>query len=222
MTTSLRPLTGKPASDSVDEAETFTRAVAALKRGDLIVFPTETLYGVGADALNGAAVERVFQLKGRDRQNPIPVLVADEAMLVTLVTEIPPVARTLMEHFWPGPLTIVLPARTGIPQPLLNREGGIGVRISSQAMATRLALALGRPLTATSANPAGKQPARTAQEAEQYFRRQIELFVDGGPLSASAGSTVVEVIGKTSKIIRDGEISAARLTEVLAREELSK
>jgi L-threonylcarbamoyladenylate synthase len=222
MTRSLRPLTGKPASDSVDEAETFTRAVAALRRGELIVFPTETLYGLGADALNSAAVERVFQLKGRNRQTPIPVLVADEAMLVTLVTEIPPIARRLMGHFWPGPLTIVLPARAGIPEALLNRDGGIGVRVSSQPIATRLVGALGRPLTATSANPAGEKPARTAQEAKRYFRGQIELFVDGGTLTSSVGSTVVAVVGNALKIIRDGEISAARLKEILPKEELSR
>jgi L-threonylcarbamoyladenylate synthase len=84
--------------------------IASLKRGDVIVFPTETVYGLGADALNPAAVEKVFQLKGRNPQIPIPVIVADGAMLKGLVEKIPPIARMLMEQFWPGPLTLVLPA----------------------------------------------------------------------------------------------------------------
>jgi L-threonylcarbamoyladenylate synthase len=221
MTRSLRS-SNKPVPDPGDRAENFTRAIAALKRGDLIVFPTETLYGIGADALNDDAVERVFQLKDRNRQNPIPVLVADETMLLTLVTEIPPIARRLMNRFWPGPLTIVLQARAGIPQALVNRDGGIGVRISSQPIAARLLLALGRPLTATSANPAGAQPARTVPQAKRYFRRQIEFFIDGGTLTSSAGSTVVAIAANGLKIIREGEISAARLTEVLPENELSR
>ena len=200
----------------------FRRAVAALKHGDAIVFPTETLYGLGADALNGDAVARVFQLKGRDRQNPIPVLVADEGMLLSLVREIPSTARKLMHRFWPGPLTLVMPARPGVPPALVNRDGGIGVRISSQPIATQLVQALGRPLTATSANPSGQEPARTVEQAAQYFGRQIELFVDAGPLASRTGSTVVQVLGATLKIIRDGEISAAQLQEVLDREELSR
>jgi L-threonylcarbamoyladenylate synthase len=221
MTRPVRPSSDKPVPDPVNGVKSFTRAVAALKRGNLIVFPTETLYGIGADALNAAAVERVFQLKGRNRQNPIPVLVANEAMLLTLVSEIPPMARNLMDRFWPGPLTIVLTARADMPEALLNRDGGIGVRISSQPIATRLLLALGRPLTATSANPAGKQPARTVQEAIRYFHGQVDCFIDGGTLTSSIGSTVVEVSGGTLRIIREGEISVARLAEILPENGLS-
>jgi len=195
-------------------AETLTRALEALRRGDLIVFPTETLYGLGADALNVIAVKQVFQLKGRDRQNPVPVLVADLAMLSTLVEEISPIAQRLIDTFWPGPLTIVLPARKGIPEPLLNARAGVGVRISSQPIANALVKALGRPLTATSANPSGKEPARTVEQARRYFRDQIELFIDGGTLASATGSTVVELLGDNLKIVREGEISAAQLQAV--------
>jgi tRNA threonylcarbamoyl adenosine modification protein (Sua5/YciO/YrdC/YwlC family) len=135
------------------KAEAFSAAVAALRRGDVIAFPTETLYGLGADALNAAAVNKVFQLKGRDFANPIPVLVADRDMLGTLVAEVPPLAERLIANFWPGPLTLVLSARKGVAEPLLNSSGGVGVRISDQSIATELAKALGYPITATSANP---------------------------------------------------------------------
>ena len=92
------------------------QAIASLNRGDVIVFPTETVYGLGADALNPAAVETVFQLKGRNPDSPIPIIVADQAMLQGVVEKIPPIARTLMEQFWPGPLTLVLPAAPGTPK----------------------------------------------------------------------------------------------------------
>jgi L-threonylcarbamoyladenylate synthase len=190
-------------------------AIASLKRGDVIVFPTETVYGLGADALNPAAVEKVFQLKGRNPQIPIPVIVADRAMLKGLVEKIPPIARMLMEQFWPGPLTLVLPAASGTPKLLLNRTGGVGVRISSQHIATQLARELGRPLTATSANPSGQQAASTIEQAQNYFAGDIGIFLDGGQLPSKTGSSVIEVIDGGLKIIREGEISLEQLAAAI-------
>ena len=186
-------------------------AVAALQHGDVVVFPTETLYGLGADALNPVAVEKIFQLKGRDPNNPFPVLVGDFAMLDRLVSNIPALARRLMESFWPGPLTIILPARNDIPRPLVNRSGGIGLRISSAPIATEVVKLLGRPVTATSANPSGREPARTVAEAQNYFSAVIDQFVDGGTLSSRHGSTVIDVGADHIKIIRAGEITGAQI-----------
>jgi L-threonylcarbamoyladenylate synthase len=191
--------------------------VAALKRGEVIVFPTETLYGLGARALDEAAVDLVFRLKGRQPNTPIPVLVSDQAMLDQLVSTIPPLAKKLMERFWPGPLSLVLPARADIPKPLLNPSGGVAVRISSQPVAMELVRALGEPLTATSANPSGAEPARTVAEARRYFSRKIEVFVDGGTLTSETGSTVAEVEGDKLKIIRAGDITTSALETVLGR-----
>ena len=196
------------------------QAIASLKRGDVIVFPTETLYGLGADALNPAAVEKVFQLKGRNPDTPIPIIVADRAMLKGVVENIPPVAQTLMEQFWPGPLTLVLAAAPGTPKQLLNQTGGVGVRISSQPMATQLARQLGRPLTATSANPSGQQAASTIEQAQNYFAGDVEVFLDGGKLPSKIGSSVVEVIDGRIKIIREGEISAAQLAASIGRKDI--
>lgn len=198
-----------------ETAEHLSDAIAALQRGDVIVFPTETLYGLGADALNSAAVERVFQLKGRDPTHPIPVLVADRGMLYTLVADLPTTAQKLMDRFWPGPLTLVLPARKDIPQPLLNSTGGVGVRISSHPIATQLVAILGSPLTATSANPSGQPPARTIDEAKNYFAGKVNVFVDGGTLSSQTGSTVVEIIEDSVKLIREGKIKVAEFKEIL-------
>lgn len=201
------------------KAENLADAVAALKRGEVIVYPTETLYGLGADALNGAAVERVFQLKGRDPNNPIPVLIADHAMLGALVGAIPPLAEKLMARFWPGPLTLVLPAQKEVPRPLLNSAGGIGVRLSSEPIATRLVHALGHPITATSANPSGRTPARTLQQARDYFAGTIGVFIDAGQLTAKTGSTVVEITGNAIKIIREGEIGKSELHRLVGESE---
>jgi L-threonylcarbamoyladenylate synthase len=202
-------------------AEQISVAVAALKQGEVIAFPTETLYGLGADALNASAVEKVYRLKGRDPANPIPVLVADRAMLGVLVTEIPPLAESLITAFWPGALTLVLPAREDIPAALLNSSRGIGVRISSQPIATELVQRLGRPLTATSANLSGKPPAHTVEEARNYFAADIAVFVDGGALVSKTGSTVAMISRDTVKIIREGEIARSELERVLGKDKIA-
>jgi L-threonylcarbamoyladenylate synthase len=198
-------------------ADKLSDAVAALARGEVIVFPTETLYGLGVDALNVSAVEEVFQLKGRDRYNPFPVLVSDRSMLESLVAEIAPLAEILMEHFWPGPLTLVLPARDDIPRRLVNSTGGIGVRISSQPIAQQIVKMLGRSITATSANPSGQPGAHTIAQARAYFSGKIEIFVDGGALASRTGSTVVTVAGEKIKIIRAGEIAKSELEVALGK-----
>jgi L-threonylcarbamoyladenylate synthase len=189
----------------------ISRAIASLQSGNVIVFPTETVYGLGADALNHEAVEKVFQLKGRKPENPIPIIVADQTMLRGLIDNIPPIAEKLIDQFWPGPLTLVLQAGPDTPKQLLNIRGGVGVRISSQPIATQLARELGRPLTATSANPSGKPAASTIEQAKNYFAGEIGIFVDGGKLPPKIGSSVVEVIEDRIKIIREGEISVSQL-----------
>lgn len=193
----------------------ISSAIASLQSGNVIVFPTETVYGLGADALNHEAVERVFQLKGRNSENPIPIIVADQTMLRGLIDKIPPIAEKLIDRFWPGPLTLVLQARPDTPKQLLNIRGGVGVRISSQPIATQLSRELGRPLTATSANPSGKQAASTIEQAENYFAGEIGIFLDGGKLPAKIGSSVVEVIEDRIKIIREGEISVSQLAAII-------
>jgi L-threonylcarbamoyladenylate synthase len=198
-------------------AENLSAAVAALLRGEAIVFPTETLYGLGADALDARAVERVFQLKGRDPNNPFPVLVSDRSMLRMLVAEIPPLADKLIERFWPGPLTLVLPARADIPRPLVNATGGVGVRISSQLIAQQIVKLFGRPITATSANPSGQPGALTIAQARAYFAGKIEIFVEGGELTSKTGSTVAALESDKLRIIRAGEIAKSELEAALGK-----
>lgn len=198
-------------------AKNLSDAVTALRCGDVIVFPTETLYGLGADALNFSAVEKVFQLKGRDPNQPFPVLVSDRSMLESLVGQIVPLAEKLMARFWPGPLTLVLPARPDIPKPLVNSTGGIGVRISSQPVAQEIIKMLGRPLTATSANPSGQPGARTVAQAKEYFSGKINIYIDGGELASRTGSTVAAVEDNKINIIRVGEIGNDELQNVVGK-----
>ena len=197
-------------------ADGFSRAVDALRRGDVIVFPTETFYGLAADALNPAAIDKILALKGRNPDNPIPLIVADRTMLEEAVREFPPIAQRLADRFWPGPLTLVLPAKARLAAPLLNRDGGVGVRISSHPLARRLSRELGRPITATSANPSGRAPARTIAEALNYFSEKLTVYLDGGVLAGEKGSTVVEVREGRLRTVREGEIGAAEIEACLA------
>ncbi|MFQ5850232.1 MAG: L-threonylcarbamoyladenylate synthase [Candidatus Binatia bacterium] len=194
----------------------MTKSLEAVRSGEVIVFPTETFYGLGTDAFNEVAVAKVASLKGRDPNNPILLIISDLEMLKRVVTELPPIAERLMDRFWPGPLTLVLPAKEELPILLLNRKGAVGVRISSHPVASALVKGLGHPLTATSANPSGQEPARTVAEARAYFSGKVRIFFDGGRLEGKKGSTVVEISRDRLEIIREGEISSEELEGVLA------
>ena len=170
-------------------------ALAALRAGQAIVFPTETFYGVGVDAMNPRALDRLFELKGRDPDKPVALIAADLEMVARIVKEFPPAARRLAREFWPGPLTMVLPARPEVSPALTNREGGVGIRISPHPIALELTRRLGSPLTATSANRAGEPPARTLTAAWEAFGIAIAAYVDGGTLTGSLPSTVITFEG---------------------------
>ena len=210
---------------TLQTTESLPRIAEAIARGGVIAFRTVTFYGLGADPFNRRALERIKQLKGRDASKPILVVISDIDQIERFVSErsrafdllaerfwpgaltlIGLAAQKLMNHFWPGPLTLVLPARKGLPRPLLSREGKIGVRISSHPVAKQLPQALGRPVTATSANPSGEKPARTAEEVAGYFGATVDLIVDGGEAPADRPSTVVDVRAAKPKLIREGAI----------------
>jgi len=208
------PAFSSSASAAVDER--MTAAAQALVRGGIVVFPTETLYALGADALNAGALQRLARLKGRDPRKPIAVLVSDGRMLADLVTHIPPLAEALMERFWPGPLTIVFEARPSVSSVLTGGQGSIGVRVSSHPMATALVRALGRPVTASSANPAAMPPPVTLDAARSYFGSGIDAYLDGGRLRGEPASTVIDVRSEL-RIVRQGAIGAADLYASLRR-----
>lgn len=188
---------------------------AALERGGIVVYPTETLYGLGARALSRAAVATVADLKGRADEKPIAVIVSERAMLARIVTRVPAPAERLIERFWPGPLTLVLPARSDLPPELTGGSGVIGVRVSSHPIARALSAAIDEPITATSANPSGEPPACDVASARRAFGTRVDAYLDGGTLAGGPGSTVVLVADDSVRVLRAGAIAVEALRDAL-------
>ncbi|HVN87665.1 MAG TPA: L-threonylcarbamoyladenylate synthase [Candidatus Binatia bacterium] len=191
-------------------------AVDALRRGGVIVYPTETLYGLGADATNPSALAKLLALKVHRDGKPISVLVSERAMLDVVAARVAPIAEHLIERFWPGPLTLVVEARADVSDELTAGSGTIGVRWSSHPIASALVARLNRPITAPSANPSGAAPATTIAEARAYFGDRIEVYVDAGTCSVGAGSTIVDATGATPRILREGAIPSRTIAAALA------
>ncbi len=191
-------------------------AIAALRAGELVVFPTETFYGIAADPFSPSALEKLFAIKGRDPQKPIALIAADARMAFEVAREVPNIARRLASAFWPGPLTIVLPARDGFPPQLVGPDGGVGIRVSPHPIARALCEGLGRPITATSANRSGEEPATTIQAARESLGDKVKVFLDGGTSQASAPSTVLACDAHGYRIIRAGAISEREIVAALS------
>ncbi len=191
-------------------------AIVALRAGELVVYPTETFYGIAADPFSPTALDKLFAIKGRDPQKPVALIAADSQMAFAIANEVPAVARRLANAFWPGPLTIVVPARDGFPAQLIGPDGGVGVRVSPHPIARALSENLGHPITATSANRSGEEPATTLQRARESLGDKVKVFLEGGTLHASAPSTVVACDSRGYRIIRAGAISERELAAVLA------
>lgn len=195
-----------------DRDAEIARAVAALRAGELVVFPTETLYGIGCDALNADAIERLRAVKQRGADKGVATVVGDVAMLDLLSQHVSADARRLADAFWPGPLTILLPARVALPAPLVL-DGMVAARVSSHPVARRLTQELGRPLASPSANPGGLEPAWDVAAARAYFGSDVACYIDDGPI-ARAPSTLVDP-GPPLRVLREGAITRAALDEAL-------
>jgi L-threonylcarbamoyladenylate synthase len=183
------------------------RAAGALvEAGGLVAFPTESFYGLGADALDAHAIARVFEVKGRPEDKPLLVLVDSIEMAAQLTTHIGAGARALMERHWPGPLTLVLEAGGSVPAGLTGGTATIGVRMPGHAVARALVRAARRPLTAPSANPSAAPPPRTAEKVREYLDGRVELILDGGPTAGGAGSTIADCTVWPPRILRQGPV----------------
>jgi len=185
----------------------FGEALRLLREGGVLAYPTETFYGLGADALSEAAVGKIFRIKGRDFKNPIPVIIGDRRDLPPLVEEIPRAAQILIENFWPGPLTLVFAASSSVSSLLTGGTGKIGIRVSSHPLARLLARGLGGPLTATSANISGGPECTTADSVIRALQSPPEAFIDGGPTPGGLGSTVLDITVSPPRILREGVIT---------------
>ena len=185
-----------------------------LRAGGVIAFPTDTAYGLGADPFNDRAVRRIFEIKGRPETKPILLLVNSMEMANRVVT-FSDRATALAERFWPGPLTMILPARASVPSVVTAGTGTVGVRWADALFAQRLITAFDRPITATSANLAGRPSTVNVTEVCEQLGESIDMIVDGGTLPARGGSTLLDLTSTPSRLLREGPIAEAELRDVL-------
>jgi L-threonylcarbamoyladenylate synthase len=187
-------------------------AAEALRFGELVAFPTETVYGLGADATNDTAVARVYEAKGRPAFNPLIVHVG-EAEAAFRLGAFPRTAKTLARNFWPGPLTIVVPRAASCPVSLLASAGlsSIALRVPSHPIALDLLRQFGQPLVGPSANPSGRVSPTTAEHVRRHLHSKVAMVLDGGPCKVGVESTVVSFLDDAPKLLRHGGISRAEI-----------
>lgn len=186
-------------------AEGVRFAAAALRRGEIVVLPTDTVYGVGADAFDAQAVRALLEAKGRGRDVPPPVLVPAPRTLDGLAMAVPDYARALVDEFWPGPLTLVLQAQTSLMWDLGETNGTVAVRMPDDEVALALLAETG-PLAVSSANTHGGPPAMTVQEAREQLGDEVAVYLDGGPARGGVPSTIVDCTGQAPRLLRSGAI----------------
>lgn len=192
----------------------------AIGRGELVVVPTDTVYGVAADAFNASAVTRLLEAKGRGRQSPPPVLVAGVATMRALVAEVPEPIEKLIDAFWPGGLTIVLPAQPSLSWDLGDTAGTVAVRMPAERIALELLEECG-PLAVSSANLTGRPAATAVHEAVDMLRDDVAVYLDGGPVSTGVASTIIDATGlvgdsaREVRVLREGAVDRAALRGVL-------
>lgn len=212
-----------PIFDCRDEAQLLTgmrQARQAIARGELVVLPTDTVYGVAADAFDHQAVARLLAAKGRGRQSPPPVLVAGVTTLRALVAEVPEPIERLIEEFWPGGLTIVLPAQPSLSWDLGETRGTVAVRMPAHRLALELLEETG-PLAVSSANLTGQPAGITAEDAQGMLKDSVAVYLGDGPSKTGVPSTIIDatsLIGGTEpqvRVLREGAVSRAQLRDVL-------
>ncbi len=187
-------------------------AAQALRRAEIVAYPTETVYGLGVDPFSISAIERLYAVKARDPETPILLIAADEEHVVRMVRSISPAARRYMDAFWPGPLSLILPAASGLPPALLGSGGTICIRRTSSPLARDLCRAFGGAIVSTSANLAGQPPARSAGD---IHLPGVSLAIDGGDLGDALPSTILDP--ESGVIYREGVISRSTIERVLDR-----
>ncbi|MBW2020713.1 MAG: threonylcarbamoyl-AMP synthase [Deltaproteobacteria bacterium] len=196
------------------DPEMIGKAASLIKNGGLVIFPTSSFYGLGAEAFHADAIDKVFRVKKRDPQKPVLILVASPADLAPLVRSIPKIATRLMEALWPGSMTLVFHAAEALPSNLTGHTGKIGIRLTSHPVASALVRAAGYPITGTSANLSGTGGRTTVADIDPQIRDQVDLVLDAGKTMGGKGSTVVDVTVNPLKILREGVISAERIKEI--------
>ena len=201
-------------STEAGREEGITVAGRAVQRGRLVILPTDTVYGIGADAFNANAVTALLAAKGRGRQMPPPVLVSAKTTLEALASGVPEWARALVEEFWPGPLTLVLHQQTSLQWDLGETRGTVAVRMPDHDVALELLSRTG-PMAVSSANRTGLQAARDADEAERMLGERVRVILDAGPTPGPVASTIVDCTTDEGRVLRRGVITLEQLNEVV-------
>ncbi|MCG7289613.1 MULTISPECIES: L-threonylcarbamoyladenylate synthase [Corynebacterium] len=200
--------------DPQKRIEGVRAAADAVRAGRCVVLPTDTVYGIGCDAFNNDAVETLLATKRRGPDMPVPVLVGSWVTIQGLVREFTETAKTLVEAFWPGGLSIVVPEAPSLPWNLGDTRGTVLLRMPNQPLALELLQETG-PMAVSSANISGNPPATTAAEARQQFGDAVPIYLDGGTAEIGEPSTIIDISGPVPRILREGAISAERIGQVL-------
>ena len=190
------------------------RAAAAIRVGEVIATPTDTVYGLAANPFDPAAVERLFAIKRRPESNPILLLIDSREQLVLVARDLPKTLDRIAARFWPGPLTIVLRASSAVPKTITAGTGTVAVRLPASRLVRSLIRAAGRPLTGTSANLSGRSAATTAREVQLQLGKRVYYIVDGGRSRWRQPSTILDLTGR-ARILRPGAVSWAQLEKYL-------
>lgn len=202
------------APDSSQYADAVAQAAATLRDGRLVVLPTDTVYGIAADAFSAPAVGALLAAKGRGRDYPVPVLVAEQSVLHGLVTVVPPPAQALTERFWPGALTVIVTYSPALAWDLGETAGTVAVRVPDCAT-TREILALTGPLAVSSANQHGRPAAASIDEAVRQLGAKVGVYVDAGPTGGGPASTIVDCTVSPPRVVREGAIGIEAIREIV-------
>jgi L-threonylcarbamoyladenylate synthase len=202
-------------SDETQRIAGVASATAAVLKGALVVLPTDTVYGVGADAFRPAAVARLLAAKGRGRQMPPPVLVGSVRAATALIEDLGPYGQQLIDEFWPGGLTIVCRASRSLKWDLGDTKGTVAVRMPQHPVALDLLAETG-PMAVSSANLTGSPAATTAAGAREQLGDEVEVYLDGGPCESDVPSTIVDLTGDMPRLLRSGAVPIGKLREVAA------
>lgn len=197
------------------DADLLAQAASVLRTGGLVAFPTETVYGLGANALDGAAVGRIFAAKGRPSDNPLIVHIADRAAVEQVASVIPPKAARLMKRFWPGPLTLVLPKTDGVPDAVTAGLETVAVRMPDHPVAIALIAAAGVPVAAPSANTSGRPSPTRAEHVLDDLSGKLDIVINGGETGVGLESTVLDLTVEPPVILRPGGVTAEQLQEAI-------
>ncbi len=204
------------------DSDRIAEAVELLNYGGVVVFPTCCLYGLAVDATNADAVARLYRLKHRPPDKPVSILVPSADALDGWVSEIPEAGQRLVNTVWPGRLTVVLPAAPRVPVALTAGTGTIGIRLPAHPLAVALVTAFGGPITATSANLAGKPGCSDLTQLDPALAAGVDLVIDGGPLKGGAGSSIVDLTTRPFLLIREGAVSVKELEDILGQGEICR